>query len=146
MNSNDPIAKANQFKAGLPNKRAPLQINQFGGRFGGPITKNRAFFFFTYDGQRAHVPQVMDVPNIGTAPAAAQSALLSKIHVYEIGRKQDVFLGKSDIRLTDSNQLVLRYNHQGFNGKNNENNGPLSAEEHSGDSRVKSDTLSSTLT
>src|SRR5947209_14850009 len=32
LNSNDPIAKANQFKAGLPNKRAPLQINQFCGR------------------------------------------------------------------------------------------------------------------
>ncbi len=88
----------------------------------------------------------MDVPNISTAPAAAQSVLLPKIHTYEIGRKQDVFLGKSDIKLTDRNQLVLRYNHQGFNGKNNENNGPLSVEDHSGDSRVSSDTFSGTLT
>ncbi|MFN2595584.1 MAG: TonB-dependent receptor domain-containing protein [Pyrinomonadaceae bacterium] len=44
-----------------------------------------------------------------------------------------------------SNQLSLRYNHQGFTGKNNENNGTLSAEEHSGDSLVKSDTFSGTL-
>lgn len=146
LNANDPIVKANQFRAGLPNRRAKLQINQFGGRLGGPIKQNRAFFFFTYDGQRASVPQVMDVPNIGTAPAAARTVLLPLIHVYEIGRKQDVFLGKSDIKVNDRNQLVLRFNHQGFNGKNNENNGPLSAEEHSGDSNVKSDTFSTTLT
>jgi outer membrane receptor protein involved in Fe transport len=146
LNANDPIVKANQFRAGQPNRRAKLQINQFGGHFGGPISKNRAFFFFTYDGQRASVPQVMDVPNIGTAPAAARTVLLPLIHAYEIGRKQDVFLGKSDIKINDRNQLVLRYNHQGFNGKNNENNGPLSAEEHSGDSNVKSDTFSTTLT
>src|SRR5205807_7886533 len=119
---------------------------QFGGRVGGPISKNRAFFFFTYDGQRANVPQVMDVPSIGTAPAAAQAVLRPKIHVYTIGRKQDVFLGKSDIKVNDRNQLVFRFNHQVFNGKNNENNGPLSAEEHSGDSNVKSDTFSTTLT
>ena len=50
----------------------------------------------------------MDVPNISAAPAAAQSVLVPKIHAYEIGRKQDVFLGKSDIKLNDRNQLVLR--------------------------------------
>src|SRR5437763_3577209 len=146
LNANDPLVKANQFRAGQPNRRAKLQINQFGGRFGGPIKKNRAFFFFTYDGQRASVPQVMDVPNIGAAPAAARTVLVPLIHTYSIGRMQNVFLGKSDIKVNDRNQLVFRFNHQGFNGKNNENNGPLSAEEHSGDSNVKSDTFSSTLT
>src|SRR2546421_4529493 len=146
LNANDPIVKANQPRAGQPNRRAKLQINQFGGHFGGPISKNRAFFFFTYDGQRANVPQVMDVPNIGAAPAGARTVLLPLIHTYAIGRRQNVFLGKSDIKVNDRNQLVFRFNHQGFNGKNNENNGPLSAEEHSGDSNVKSDTFSSTLT
>jgi hypothetical protein len=47
------------------------------------------------------------------------------------------FSAKADIKLNDRNQLVLRYNRQNFNGKNNENNGPLSAEEHSGDSPCK---------
>ncbi len=146
LNSNDPITKANQARRGQPNKRAPLRINQFGGRLGGPIVKNRAFFFFTYDGQRSNVPQVLDVPNLNTAPPTALAVLLPKLNTYQVGRKQDVFLGKGDVRLNDRNQLVLRYNHQGFTGKNNENNGPLSAEEHSGDSLVKSDTLSGTLT
>ena len=41
-----------------------LRINQFGGRIGGPIVENKAFFFFSYDGQRSDIPQVLDVPNI----------------------------------------------------------------------------------
>jgi outer membrane receptor protein involved in Fe transport len=86
------------------------------------------------------------VPNLAAAPAAAQAALLPKLNNYQVGRNQDVFLGKADISLNTANQLSLRYNHQGFTGRNNENNGPLSAEEHSGDSLVKSDTFSGQLT
>lgn len=145
LNSNDPITKANQFRSGQPNKRSPLRINQFGGRIGGPIVKNRAFFFFTYDGQRANVPQVLTV-NLATVSASVRAALEPKIATYQVGRRQDVFLGKADIRLNNSNQLSLRYNHQGFTGANNENNGPFSAEEHSGNSLVKSDTFSGSLT
>ncbi len=149
LNSNDPVIKANKARHlpnPLPNKRPALRINQFGGRLGGPIKQNKAFFFFTYDGQRSNVPQVLDVPGLGTAPAGALAILLPKLNTYPVGRKQDVFLGKADISLTSNNQLSMRYNHQGFTGLNNENNGPLSAEEHSGNSLVKSDTFSGTLT
>src|SRR5437588_11884350 len=145
LNSNDPVNKANEARRGLPNKRPPSKINQFGGRFGGPIVKNKAFFFFTYDGQRSNVPQPLDVPNLATAPAAALNILLPKLNTYQVGRDQNVFLAKSDIALNSSHQLTLRYNHQGFVGKNNENNGTLSAEEHSGDSLVTSDAFSMTL-
>src|SRR5215216_1422599 len=120
LNANDPVTKANQFRAGRPNKRPASRINQFGGRVGGPIVKNKAFFFFTYDGQRSDIPQVLDVPNLSTAPAAALAVLTPKLNNYEVGRNQDVFLGKGDILLNTSNQLSLRYNHQGFTGKNNE--------------------------
>jgi outer membrane receptor protein involved in Fe transport len=146
LNANDPVNKANESRRGLPNKRPPSKINQFGGRIGGPIVENRAFFFFTYDGQRSNVPQLLDVPNLSVQPANIQALLLPKLNTYQVGRNQDVFLVKSDIALNSSNQLSIRYNHQGFVGKNNENNGTLSAEEHSGDSLVKSDTVSGTLT
>jgi hypothetical protein len=33
-------------------ERTPLIRNQFGGNIGGPIKKNKAFFFFDYDGRR----------------------------------------------------------------------------------------------
>ncbi len=146
LNSNDPVTKANESRRRQPNKRPASRINQFGGRVGGPIVPNKAFFFFTYDGQRANVPQVLDVPNLATAPAAALAILSPKFNTYQVGRKQDVFLGKTDISLNQQNQLSLRYNHQGFTGQNNENNGTLSVEEHSGNSLVKSDTFSGTLT
>ena len=52
---------------------------------------------------------------------------------------------KSDIRLNNSNQLVLRFNQQNFTGNNNENGGPLSVEEHSGNSVAKTTTFSGSL-
>src|SRR2546423_14728826 len=80
LNSNNPVNKANEARAGRLNKRPPSKINQFGGRFGGPIVKNKAFFFFTYDGQRSNVPQLLDVPNLATAPAAALAILTPKLN------------------------------------------------------------------
>jgi hypothetical protein len=37
-------------QAGLP--KQPLRLNDFGGTIGGPIRKNRTFFFFDYEGTR----------------------------------------------------------------------------------------------
>jgi hypothetical protein len=34
--------------------RSPLRLNDFGGTFGGPIIKNKTFFFFDYEGTRRH--------------------------------------------------------------------------------------------
>ncbi|MBX3291142.1 MAG: TonB-dependent receptor [Acidobacteria bacterium] len=46
LNANDPFVKA----AGL--ERPVLDRNQFGGTLGGPIVRDRAFFFFSYQGTR----------------------------------------------------------------------------------------------
>ena len=46
-------------------KVAPLKRNQFGGDVGGPILKNRSFFFFSYEGfrERRGVTQATTVPD-----------------------------------------------------------------------------------
>ena len=51
MDANDWFANA----AGLP--RAPEHHNDFGAFLGGPIWKDRTFFFFSYEGARLDVPQ-----------------------------------------------------------------------------------------
>jgi outer membrane receptor protein involved in Fe transport len=140
LNSNTPILTARGAK------RPKSQINQFGGTLGGPIKRDRAFFFFSYDGQRSNVPNVVDPPNFFAQPANIRALLDSRVNSYNIGRDQNVVMAKTDIRVNDSNQLVLRFNQQNFTGNNNENGGPLSAEEHSGNSIAKTTTFSGSLT
>jgi len=41
-----------------PLPKPPLQQNDFGGTIGGPIWKNKTFFFFSYEGLRLQLPQV----------------------------------------------------------------------------------------
>ena len=139
LNSNTPILTARGAK------RPKSQINQFGGTIGGPIKRDRAFFFFAYDGQRSNIPNVVDPPNFFAQPASIRNLLLPFMDTYQIGRDQDVYMIKSDIRLNDANQLVLRFNQQNFTGNNNENSGPLSVEEHSGNSIAKTTTFSGSL-
>ncbi len=45
----------------------PFRLNQFGGSFGGPIRKDKDFFFVTYEGLRQRVGQTL----IGFVPSAA---------------------------------------------------------------------------
>ena len=53
-----------------PVPRAELVRNTFGGGIGGPIVKNRAFFFYSYEGRRdaSAVPEtrVVPLPSLGT--------------------------------------------------------------------------------
>ena len=59
MDANDWFAN----NAGLP--RAPEHHNDFGGFLGGPLWRNRTFFFISYEGARLDLPQtgVIQVPS-----------------------------------------------------------------------------------
>lgn len=52
LNANDYFYKASQLEAGNGNKAPVLKQNQFGGTIGGPIQRNKTFFFFGYQGTR----------------------------------------------------------------------------------------------
>ncbi len=53
--ANDWFLKQSQVAAGLPNRPEQLVWNNYGGTIGGPILKNRLFFFFNYEGHRQNV-------------------------------------------------------------------------------------------
>ena len=50
--ANDPFLKASQISSGASNKPPELLRNVFGATLGGPIRKNRLFFFANYEGRR----------------------------------------------------------------------------------------------
>ncbi len=53
--------------------KAEERQNDFGGTFGGPIVKDRTFFFFSYEGLRLRLPQttLSDVPDLESRQNAA---------------------------------------------------------------------------
>ncbi len=133
---------------GAPTK-PPYHFHQFGGAIGGPIKKDRAFFFFNYDGQRNTQPNLVNELPAATAsdPAsvAGRNRLLPMAVNYTRGFNQDVYLAKVDWQVDSGNRLNFRYNRQNFTGTNLENGGPTNAQEHSGDSLVTTDTFTLTL-
>lgn len=54
FDANDWFLKKSQLDSGLPNKPGKLTRNTFGGTIGGPIKKDKLFFFFNYEGQRTN--------------------------------------------------------------------------------------------
>ncbi len=110
---------------------------QFGGTIGGPIQKNRAFFFFAFEGireklNRDNLSTSIGTPCSVTAPtitanealinSSADCQRLALINFFRTTRSQEeglpvkhqisnnAFLGKADWDVNNSNKLTLSYN------------------------------------
>jgi len=121
--------------------KPPGQINQFGGTVGGPIVKDKAFFFGAYEGQRSNLNNPVVILSLTQAPASVQTFLGPKFNSYSQNRQQDNFLVKTDFNINSRNQLWIRFNQQNFTGTNLEFSGPTNSAEHSGNSNVTTTTL-----
>jgi len=130
------ILDANSFfsnRSGF--EKPPLRWNQFGGNLGGPVRKDRAFFFFNYEGAKTRRSQQI-TGNVGTAllkekvtPAIRET--LNRLpstfeptkdphiglHRRNDGSKtdEDTTLSRADINL-GAHRLTTRYsyNHQDY--------------------------------
>jgi hypothetical protein len=65
--ANDWFNKQGELQSGEPNKPGKLIRNTFGGSLGGPVKKDKLFFFFNYEGQRTaeNSQQTRVVPSAG---------------------------------------------------------------------------------
>ena len=147
LNANTFTNNRGSTDLGIANSTIPKQpyhFNQFGGSLGGPIRKDKLFFFVNYDGQRNTAPQVV-LPNIAV-PANLLPQLGQYLTPYTTGAINDVGLVKIDWNITDRQRYYIRYNINRFAGTNFENTnlngvGTTSSQSHTGDSKVSTDNI-----
>jgi Carboxypeptidase regulatory-like domain/TonB dependent receptor len=114
---------------------------QFGGTIGGPLKRNKIFFFAGFDQHIFHTPNVVEfldgtskvVPVAGTGPYtpgdyeasdhdlvfAAAAQLTSLAGEYPAAQSGNTSYAKLDLNLTPRNQLALRINITRYWGANN---------------------------
>ncbi|HYM62088.1 MAG TPA: carboxypeptidase-like regulatory domain-containing protein, partial [Thermoanaerobaculia bacterium] len=115
-NANDYINVINNRPKG------PYHFDQYGASLGGPIRKDKDFFFVNYDAQRNSIDNLilLGIPNGGYPTDAASQAGLAKIQSlagnYPKTQNQDVYLMKTDHEVLTNDHLSLRYNRQTFTG------------------------------
>ena len=134
----------------LGRPKSPYHYNQFGGVVGGPIVRDRHFFFANYDGQRNTQPNTVFLNVPGNAPGDALTQLaLARLQPlaasWQRTQNQDTFLIKTDHQLTNNHRLTLRYNHQNFVGEGFENGGTQQSFETTGASKVYTRTFNTTV-
>ncbi len=87
---NDKLDANDWFGNYLGVPRPAERINDFGGVLGGPIMKDRTFFFFSYEGQRLRLPEIGNtlVPSV-CARQQAPSNLQPYLNAYPLPNDQN---------------------------------------------------------
>ena len=121
-----------------PNPQTAFRNNQFGGSLGGPIVRNKTFFFFAYEGQRervglnstARVPDPREIAALGGPTNPVIARLLARnpwptpnrpLPLFDDSGAPNLFvttralndvdslIGKIDHSFNEQNQLTGRY-------------------------------------
>lgn len=137
MNANTFINNRN----GTP--KLPYHYNQFGGNVGGPLKKDKLFFFFDYAAQRNKLNQII-VPNIQPT-GEALTQLAKYLTPYQVGANNNSYLLKTDWNVSND-RLSVRLNFSRYTGNNLESNGLTSAREHTGDNKVDTNNVAAAYT
>jgi len=127
---NDKLDARNFFDG---ERKPPFRLNQFGGNLGGPIVKNRTFFYANYEGMRQRLGLTLpgNVPSVAfrARVIATSPALRPVVDAYPAGQRptrdanideilierpqgwrEDAGTFRFDHRFSDSNSFFARYN------------------------------------
>jgi hypothetical protein len=132
LNALDPILKA----AG--NYVQPIhQQQQFGGSVGGPIKKDKLFFFATYDGSRkvnpiaytssSKFPQACLAPITAAQCASANTYMAGLLGSFPRFANNDVAFLKTDYQMNSRNHISGSFNFDNFKAPNAYNSATTSA-------------------
>src|SRR5208282_1663526 len=82
----------NGYTNNPPLPKAEERQNDFGGVLGGPIIKNRTFFFFSYEGLRLRLPQtaISSVPDVGSRQTPNDPAMQQFLNAYPLPNGPEV--------------------------------------------------------
>jgi hypothetical protein len=83
LNANDWMNKQGELASGASNTPAFSNANQWAASFGGPIIKNKTFFFVDYEGMRFLLPNVDQVTSPSQAFITAAETQVAALHPAE---------------------------------------------------------------
>jgi hypothetical protein len=106
---NKTLQSIDAISAQLDKPKPPFSQQQVGGTIGGPMKKNEAFFFVSYERQRRNTSRVF---NSGGAFAALDGTVTAQPFT------QNFFLGKANGRVTASHNWMVRYAEQDNDSRN----------------------------
>ena len=151
LNATDLIRRINS----LP--KEPLHVHQFGGAGGGPILRNKVFFFADYDAQRRNLqnltllnlPATFSLspdPTVAGFQQRALDYLTPRAASYIQTLDQDVYFAKVDWQITSTQLLSTRWNTQRFSGENSFAAGAATSLENNTNSLTTNQSLVLSLT
>jgi len=147
LNAFDPFSKGSALARGQTPTQPEHQRQQFGGSFGGPIVKDKLFFFGNYDGQRRSFPIIYTGPLGSSASNAVNNLVTNGCGSSVVGlsstqctaalgfitgnigpqprvANQDVLLGKLDYQATPNNHLSASFDFMNFRSPNGYDQSP----------------------